>query len=330
MFSRNNFNNSPLWGITTFFNPCQYQSKLANYRIFRKFLPIPLLAVELSFNARFELGYSDADILIQIHGGDVMWQKERLLNIALKSLPETCDKVTWLDCDLVFTKDNWQSKVCGLLDDYKMIQPYKTVKHLPPGIPSTQYSSLAEIMAAKPILTEPSYAYSLVAGESLSGERRPTSHEEIGAVGVMWAARKDLLQQHSFYDACIIGGSDTVIALSASGRFDELKRKNIMNDHQFEHFMDWAKPFYHEVKGSIHYVDYEVFHLWHGEFNDRCYSQRHEILKKYCFNPFTDITHDSQGCWKWNCNKTELQQCISSYFNSRKEDGDAMANLIRS
>ena len=35
--------------------------------------------MELSFDGEFELEEKDADILIQLSGGAVLWQKERLL-----------------------------------------------------------------------------------------------------------------------------------------------------------------------------------------------------------------------------------------------------------
>ena len=94
-----------LWEITSFFNPAGYKSRLTNYRLFRARLNVPLAAVELSFTGKFELQDTDAEILIQISGGDVMWQKERLLNIALGVLPTECDIVAWLDCDVIFSSD---------------------------------------------------------------------------------------------------------------------------------------------------------------------------------------------------------------------------------
>ena len=93
---------SDLWTITSYFNPVRYARKLENYRAFRRRLNVPLVAVELFYDSKPELTKSDADILIQISGRDVLWQKERLLSIALRSVPDHCDKVAWLDCDLLF------------------------------------------------------------------------------------------------------------------------------------------------------------------------------------------------------------------------------------
>src|SRR5207248_771616 len=104
-----------LWAITSYFNPMQYQRRRANYRLFRKYLRVPLVAVELSYGPDFELTGADADILIQLRGKDVMWQKERLLNVALSALPTDCHKVIWTDCDIIFETEDWSERVNRLL-----------------------------------------------------------------------------------------------------------------------------------------------------------------------------------------------------------------------
>src|SRR5437016_4683011 len=96
-----------LWGITSYFNPMRYRRRLSNFRLFRKHLNIPLVVVELTYGEVFELHEKDAEVLIQLRGGAVLWQKERLLNVALSALPSSCDKVAWLDCDIIFDDIGW-------------------------------------------------------------------------------------------------------------------------------------------------------------------------------------------------------------------------------
>src|SRR5689334_5884496 len=105
-----------LWAITSYFNPMRYERRRINYQLFRKSLRLPLLAIELAYGENFELVESDADILIQLRGKDVMWQKERLLNLALSALPPDCRKVVWVDCDVVFDSEDWAERVSYLLD----------------------------------------------------------------------------------------------------------------------------------------------------------------------------------------------------------------------
>ena len=94
-----------LSAITCYFNPVGYRRRLENYRIFRQRLKAPLVTVELSFGGGFHLSSQDADILVQLRSPSILWQKERLLNVALKS-PGRCNKVAWLDCDILFENDH--------------------------------------------------------------------------------------------------------------------------------------------------------------------------------------------------------------------------------
>ena len=93
--------------VTSYFNPMKSRRRLTNYRVFSSRLNAPLLTVELSFDGQFELTSADADHLIQLSGGDVMWQKERLLNIALEAVPHDVEDVAWIDCDVVFESRDW-------------------------------------------------------------------------------------------------------------------------------------------------------------------------------------------------------------------------------
>jgi hypothetical protein len=72
---------------------------------------LPLVVVELTFGQKpFTLKpASDAEVLVQrrTNQSNAMWQKERLLNIALSFLPAQCTKVVWLDADTFFTNPNW-------------------------------------------------------------------------------------------------------------------------------------------------------------------------------------------------------------------------------
>ena len=124
---------SDLWAITANFNPCHYRTRLANFRTFRERLGVPLVAVELFYGGRAELEPADADILVRIPGKDVLWQKERLLNVALGVLPDACEAVAWVDCDIVFAAAGWDRRVLEALESAPVIQPFGTVYDLPRG-----------------------------------------------------------------------------------------------------------------------------------------------------------------------------------------------------
>ena len=77
----------------------------------------------------------DCDILIHKRtlSENTLWQKERLLNIALENLPPTVDKVMWLDSDLIFLNDDWVPETAELLDRYPVVQPFAWMTYLQSG-----------------------------------------------------------------------------------------------------------------------------------------------------------------------------------------------------
>jgi hypothetical protein len=81
-----------LWAVTAYFNPMGYRRRLTNYKLFRTHLNVPLVAVELAYGPDFELNSHDADILVQLRGRDILWQKERLLNSCAASVADSMQK----------------------------------------------------------------------------------------------------------------------------------------------------------------------------------------------------------------------------------------------
>lgn len=116
---------SRLWAITSYFNPAGYLNRLSNYHAFRRNIQVPLATIELSFDGRFQLSHDDADVVLQVQGHDVMWQKERLLNLLLEQLPDECDHVAWVDCDVIFESDDWSIRASKALERYALLHLYQ-------------------------------------------------------------------------------------------------------------------------------------------------------------------------------------------------------------
>ncbi|MFQ6027631.1 MAG: hypothetical protein ACE5Q6_09085, partial [Dehalococcoidia bacterium] len=119
-----------LWAITSYFNPMGYRRRWVNYHTFRRNLAVPLLTIELAYHDDFELRPGDATRLIQLRSDQVMWQKERLLNLALQQLPPECRKVAWLDCDILFDCNNWASLTSQALEAFTLVQPFSKAHYL--------------------------------------------------------------------------------------------------------------------------------------------------------------------------------------------------------
>lgn len=251
----------------------QYRRRLANFKIFRKNLRIPLVAVEVAHGPQFELRPGDAEILIQLRDGAVLWQKERLLNIALQALPSECDKVAWLDCDIIFKELDWAEAANDLLDRFPSIQLFQHVHYL-----GHDWSPQAGY--GRPELTRPSAAFSLVSGVPAAtciGHSLDV-REGTPAPGFAWAASRQILDRHGFFDTCIVGGGNKAMVCAAQHCFAELMFRHCMNDHQRQYYLTWAEPYYETVRGEIAFLDAEICHLWHGDQRDRKPRARHEGL----------------------------------------------------
>ena len=206
-----------LWAITSYFNPVGYRRRLSNYRTFRANLAVPLVTVELSFDGRFELTDDDADILIQLSGGAVLWQKERLLNIAIQSVPQNAKNIAWLDCDVIFERPDWMDEAEQKLSEASVVQLYSELVDLGPD------GYRANVQHHDVRLT----GHSIVSAINSSGLKQLDAAVESGKdirqpfpFGMAWAARRKILEGHGLYDAMIIGGGDRAMVHAMYGQFE--------------------------------------------------------------------------------------------------------------
>ena len=215
------------WAITSYWNPVAYRRKYANYRLFREHLKAPLVAIELAFEGDFELRREDADILVQLRGGDILWQKERLLNLALRALPRSCRNVAWVDCDVVFALPDWHERAARLLERAALVQLFSSVYRMPPDwTPEQQIPPDAELLHGSPYLIASGMPVATCLGT-------PASQISCGH-GYAWATSRRLLDAHGLYDALVIGGADSAMARAAYGRFDDaLRLQALHRDHYF-------------------------------------------------------------------------------------------------
>lgn len=311
-----------IWAITTFFNPAAYKIKKKNYDKFRKVSQqqgLNLVVVELEFgDAPFEIKTDDAEIIIQVRGNEdqIMWQKERLLNIALSKLPEDCDKIIWIDCDILFSNDDWINNTAELLEEYAVVQPFEMVLRLGkqqtvfPNINTVPYGLLDNTKVN-------SFAYYIK--NSLVNDKN-LEPEYAGDVGFVWAARREVFSKIGFYDAFIQGSSDAFMAFSFS---NSDKFSQLFSSYRpfFEHQKKWQENVQENIKDGLTYTPGIIYHLWHGAYSHRHYNERRDALKKFDFNPNQDIKIAVNGCWEWSSNKTNLHDYLKTHFYNRNENG---------
>jgi hypothetical protein len=250
-----------------------------------------------------------------VRSKSVLWQKERLLNLAIQWLPRSCKFVSWQDCDLVFLNPQWAQETAQLLQSgINVVQLFQNCIRLPKDY-SYVYTrgnvckSFAEIT--------PKNTSVLYAG-------RFDSH---GHTGYAWAARRDILDEYGLYEYAIAGSGDHYIAHACYGDFDGpcicmmmVKDPILMN-----HFRDWALPFSESVQGRVSVVHGDVLHLWHGDLENRQYLSRHREMARHNFDPYHDLINapGKPMEWRHGIQKQGLIDMFAhTFFASRKEDGD--------
>ena len=336
-----------LWAVTAYFNPLSYKARLSNYRCFRRHISIPLLTVEWSATAQYQLGDDEASRLVRVCGGDLMWQKERLLSIAVRHLPEDCDAILLIDADILLPDPSWPERLKEALRFCPVVQPFREVHHLPP-MPAGRLAS-SELLLSQRInppfyLARQSFADHFLHGAqptrapTVSLQITPERHQEVRRLaarpsfGHAWAMRRDWIERIGLYEQCVAGSGDLAFALAVSGRGEEFCHSYPLNSAQQAHYLRWAAGAAQEAGlGRLGRLDGEVLHLFHGHLSRRSYRSRLEVLAASGFDPERDLTAEAGHPFGWassNNHTAQVRTFFQTYFRERAEDEAASHGVV--
>ena len=314
-------------GISTFFNPGRHENKVENFRKFKGAVAaqgLQMLCVELVFgDSTFQLldassDAPDCEIMVQrrTSEGNTLWQKERLLNIALDNLPASVTKVMWLDSDLIFLNDDWVPETAELLDQYPVVQPFGWMTYLPAD-QGSEYGT--EKLPTLPLGQGVGGVYHGAGlGVSQFGELCFRANFVIGHPGFAWAARREVITSAGFYDRSIIGGGDRIMLNAFTGHYNGVSRKMPpMMAEDVRAFGARLTPLVGPANMS--YTRGVVLHIWHGDRANRDYKNRYNILLANKYNPGVDVRINEAGVLEWATEKRRLHSQVTEYFNNRKE-----------
>ena len=241
-----------------------------------------------------------------------------------RSLPPEAKKVAWIDGDILFSQPDWAVQTSKILETVPVAQPFQ------------HWCRLAE--------NETVFRGDGENGESFTFKHQsdPAAAREMrhGFPGYAWAARRDVLDRHGFYDACVIGAGDHMMAHALTGTTNTtctdrvlglLPERRILQRiaHPFakpsrlfaDHYEKWASAIYADVQNNIGSVPGNALHLWHGDLENRRYHKRHEELRGFHYDPDTDLIKNSEGAWEWSKKRADMRRWAENYFRLRKEDG---------
>jgi hypothetical protein len=303
--------------VTSYFNPCGSRRRAENFERFAapiRAAGIPLVVVE----ARFPGDAGEAAALpaehhsLRVEARDVMWHKERLLDLGSAWLPPQCTKVAWLDADVLFEDEEWALATSALLETAIVVQPFAEAVRLSrdalvPRGGDDVFESFASVFVNRP------------------GELAHGKFELHGHTGFAWAARRDLVARHGLYDACIAGSGDHVMAHAFAGDGDSpcVGRMIGRGGVHRAHYRRWARRLHEDVRRRLSFTPGRLLHLWHGTIENRRYAQRNRELLELAFDPREDIRISGTGCWEWASDKPDLHAWARRYFVERREDEDA-------
>lgn len=262
-----------LWAVTTYFNPFNDKRRADNFEEFRRHIGLRLLVVEVALPAtQHTLVASSVDCLVRIHG-DVMWQKERAYNIALNWLPTTCDRVLFIDADVVNTSPTKWAATQRALDSAVAVHPFSRVEYLrADGSVDFVWPSIAQ-------------------------DRSLFTQGAAVAQGTAWAFQRDFIARHRFHDKFIVGGGDVALTAALFGRTQLMRERAQMNASRSAAYQAWAAPLLHDSIPCPKHTTDVVRHLWHGSEASRKYHERKAILND--FNPDTDLRLTTGGGLRW-------------------------------
>ncbi len=306
--------NNELMVITTYYNPCKYVTRRVNYDLFIEGLRkngVNCLTVECAFqDQEFELPES-LDV-VRVRTDAVLWQKERLLNLAASWVPSKYKYIAWLDCDIIFDNPNWVRDCCNALKQHKVVQVFETCKRL-------AQDGLGE---ADPIAPSFGFIQQLLP-QSLECGR----YDVHGHTGYGWAIHRTIFDEVGLYEGAISGSADHFMAHAIYNKYGFCVENALKHDAtQIQHLKEWGDKFYAMVNGSLGYVPGQISHLWHGSTQDRRYFLRMHDITDLGYNPYKDIVSPFGKPLEWapTMNKTELKDYFLNYFINRREDGELL------
>lgn len=311
------------WCVTSYFNPKHYTNRYDNYQKFKRNLQkqqVKLLTVELSQDGKFELSNSDAMRLIRVSSSAIMWHKERLLNIGINNLPDACTKVCWLDCDIIFQRDDWVRATSALLDRFRVVQPFSSAIFMGPD----ETPDKAGRFQAMPGFAK--FYWHDFNHRSMVSAPLTRAHP-----GYAWAARMDVLEATGgLFDKCIAGHADLTVAVAFT--HDPEHQGPIKPDQAWGWDPGWSLSLKHAVReyqdlmasvvvGSMGFVQGNVYHMWHGSKKNRNWDGRGKLLE--AFDPdlhLVDRDPNQPLEWSEQAVRDHMPEKLNAYFTARRED----------
>lgn len=309
--------NQNVYVLTSIFNPFNFSSRNRLYPHFQKHMKdtgAKLFTVEAAFGDQpFHFTHPDDPMCLQVRTNQVLFHKERMLNLGFKKLIHVvpdAKNLGWYDADVSFLDPDWVAKSAHALHRYRVIQPFGEAINLNAREEREWNcpSSLRAFLDAHGYHQRPPL---------------PVSATYKGHPGLAWMIRRDTLDQlGGLYDVAVTGSADTVMSNCFKGDWSAYLPCCPSAAMQ-RSMAAWQRKCDAVVQGHIGFVHGALAHHFHGASGDRGYEKRWSIAGFHQFDPDEDLLTDpGNGMLKWAGNKPALEQDMRMSLSLRNEDSN--------
>jgi hypothetical protein len=242
--------NKTLYVILPYFNFLKKKSFDKNLDLFltnfKKYTNVQIVISEASSDGEFlevecfkHLKYQTSQIL---------WYKENLINLAIKSLPEDWNYVAWIDRDVEFLEESWVEQTINSLNNFSIIQPWSNITFLDQD-ENPEFSEKIRVSSVNFALNNFNFDI------------------HFPHPGHAWAANRNFFNTVGFlYDKMIFGGADLII-FDCIFNFLPKFKKNFCLSKQYYSISDKYRNCFKSIKVS--FINQKIIHHFHGKIEDR-------------------------------------------------------------
>lgn len=261
--------------VTCYFNPAGLPSVERNYRRFMhevRWWGRECFSAELAVPGQ-EFPSANAFIQRRAEAKNILWQRERLLNLIVEQLPSSYDKIAIIDPTILMLNNSALKQAEALLENSYLAQLCREVHYLDEkgAVISTHRADLSAVTT-----------------------RRGVAHPEERVMRCMsWIARREVFP---LYDRSVYGFGQS---LSVSAWLGTRNLPVILSPHERVHYEAWAREASAKVLGRIASLEGASMSFSSAGVSDTHSLQREEAGLTYDYDPFRHVTIDEQGLLAW-------------------------------
>lgn len=262
--------------VCAYFNPFGSALRERAFLNFREDLAlknVPLICVEQFHEGVPVVGRS---IDISVVGGDLIWQKECLLQIGIDAaLKRGATKIIISDADILFKSEGALDSISNALEQFDFIQAFESI--------SLSYGDKSIVRPS--VLSQP-----------------PPRPFGCGHPGSCWAGTAEFFRSVSLYKYALLGGGDVVLThlLDAAVRHHKNRQRffdlchyycdNVLMHSLLHSIQEWGGNMLQSQYFKIGYAsNVNVVSIDHGSLQKRRYEDRYSIWQESSSNSISPI-----------------------------------------